>query len=287
MDQEVKKMTTISPVRPSPIAGSWYPSDPVVLRKVVTAYIEAAEIEPLEGNVIGLVSPHAGYLYSGPTAGYAYRAVKEMSFELVVVLSPLHAYHPEPFLTSAHESYETPLGKIEIDKRTLADLQTELEKTPGLKMTPIANDREHSLEIQLPFLQCALSKPFQLLPLMVREHHAKPLKSFAQALARILEGKNVLLVASTDLSHFFTEDEANNLDDFMLEQIQRFSPEGVLKAEMDGKGSACGNGAVSATLWAARELGGKKVAILHHSTSAQATGDRSQVVGYGAAAICS
>jgi AmmeMemoRadiSam system protein B len=280
-------MAAISPARPSPIAGSWYPGDPVVLRNTVNSYMDAAEVKPLDGSLIGLVSPHAGYIYSGPTAGYAYRAIKGLSFDLVVVLSPLHAYRPEPFLTSAHESYETPLGNIEIDKSSLAELQTELERTAGFEITPIAYDREHSLEIQLPFLQCALSSPFHILPLMVREHREKPLKSFSQALARILEGKQVLLVVSTDLSHFFTEEEANRLDDHMLAQIQAFSPEGVLKAEEDGTGSACGNGAVAATLWTARELGAKKVSILHHSTSAQTTGDRSQVVGYGAAAICS
>ena len=279
-------MTAISPVRPSPIAGSWYPGDPDVLRNLVTGYIDAAEVKPLDGSVIGLVSPHAGYIYSGPTAGFAYRAVKGMTFDLVVVLSPLHAYRPEPFLTSAHESYETPLGKLEIDKNTLADLKAELEKT-GFEISPVAYDQEHSLEIQLPFLQCALSGSFQILPLMIREHRGKAIKPFAHALARILEGKNILLVASTDLSHFFTEEEANHLDGVMLEQIRGYSPEGVLKAEEDGTGSACGNGAVAAALWTSRELGGKKVTILHHSTSAQTTGDRSQVVGYGAAVISS
>ncbi len=280
-------MAAISPVRPSPIAGSWYPGDPATLRAAVNGYIDSAQVHTLDGNVIGLVSPHAGYIYSGPTAGYAYRVVKDKAFDTIAVFSPLHAYRPEPFLTSAHAAYETPLCKLEIDQTLLSALQRELQKSAGVDLAAIAYDREHSLEIQLPFLQCALSKPFKLLPIMVREYRPQPLKAFAQALARTLKGSNALLVASTDLSHFFTEDEANKLDSFMLEKIKEFSPEGVLKAEEDGTGSACGNGAVAVVLWAARELGGKKVTILHHSTSAHATGDRSQVVGYGAAAICS
>jgi MEMO1 family protein len=279
-------MNTLSPVRPSPIAGSWYPGSPETLKETVKKFIESAESVPLPGKVLGLVSPHAGYIYSGATAGYAYRTVLGSSFDIVAVLSPLHAYRPEPFLTSAHEAYATPLGEIEIARPLLESLEAQLAAHGPSQLAFIAHDREHSLEIQLPFLQYALTKPFKLLPVMVREHRPDQLTTFAQALAAVLIGKNVLLVASTDLSHFFTETEANKLDHFMLEQIHRFSPEGVLRAEEEGTGSACGNGAVAATLWAARELGATSVTILHHTTSAETTGDRSQVVGYGAAAIC-
>lgn len=279
-------MNSLSPVRPSPIAGSWYPGSPETLRNTVKEFIDSAESIPLPGRVIGLVSPHAGYIYSGATAGYAYRTVLGTSFDTVVVLSPLHAYRPEPFLTSAHEAYATPLGEIEIDRPLLESLDEQLAAHGPSQLTFIAHDREHSLEIQLPFLQYALAKPFKLLPLMVREHRTNHLKTFAQSLAAVLKGKNALLVASTDLSHFFTEKEANKLDQFMLEQIHQFSPEGVLSAEEEGTGSACGNGAVAATLWTAREVGASSVTILHHTTSAEITGDRSQVVGYGAAAIC-
>lgn len=279
-------MKFLSPIRPSPIAGSWYPGDAGVLKSTVKEYIDTASVPKLLGKVVGLVSPHAGYIYSGPTAGYAYRCVLGADYDTVVVISPLHDYRPEPFLTTAYEAYATPLGKISVNQELLANLEEVLAKKTGLQIVPHARDREHSLEIQLPFLQCALAKPFSLLPLMVREHRPEPLKDFALALAEILKGKNVLLVASTDLSHFFTEEQANHLDSFMLEQIQQFSPEGVLRAEEEGTGSACGNGAVAVVLWAARELGGKTVTILHHTTSAETTGDRSQVVGYGAAAIC-
>jgi MEMO1 family protein len=278
-------MNTLSPVRPSPIAGTWYPGSPDVLRSTVKEYIEASVPASLPGRVIGLISPHAGYIYSGPTAGYAYRTVVGTSFDTVIVVSPLHDFRPEPFLTSAHTAYATPLGNIPVDQSLLQDLEKKLNESQ-LKVTPIAVDREHSLEIQLPFLQAALARPFTLLPLMVREYQPENLKSFAHALASVLMNKSVLLVASTDLSHFYPESAANKLDSVMLDQIRQFSPEGVLKAENEGTGSACGNAAVAVVLWAAKELGGKTVTILHHSTSAAATGDTSQVVGYGAAAIC-
>lgn len=278
-------MTTISPIRPSPIAGTWYPGNPKLLRDEIAGFIEEAIPQELEGKLIGIIVPHAGYRYSGPTAGYGYRCVSGMSFERVAVLSPLHDYMPYPFLTSAHESYVTPLGTIKVDHASLDELNQTLFKKTGTKMVSISNDHEHSIEIQLPFLQYALTTPFQLIPLMVREQQPVALQHFGECLAEVLKGKNTLLVASTDLSHFFTETEANHLDKQMLAEISAFSPEGVLRAEEEQTGFACGSGAVAVVLWAARALGATKVTVLYHSTSAEATGDTSQVVGYGAAAI--
>jgi MEMO1 family protein len=278
-------MTTISPIRPSPIAGSWYPGNAKVLREEVSGYIDEALPQELNGKVIGIIVPHAGYKYSGPTAGYGYRCISGMSFERVAVVSPLHEYNPHPLLTSAHEHYATPLGTVKVDHICLDELNQALLKKTGTQTVAIANDHEHSLEIQLPFLQCALAAPFELIPLMVREQAPAALKSIGECLAEVVKGKNTLLVASTDLSHFFSEKEANQLDQHMLKKIGAFSPDGVLQAEDERTGFACGSGAVAVVLWAARALGATKVTILHHSTSADATGDTSQVVGYGAAAI--
>jgi MEMO1 family protein len=278
-------MNTIKPVRPSPIAGSWYPGDEKVLRNQVNEYLDQARPPALPGELIGLISPHAGYQYSGPTAGYSYRCAKGKSYGLVVIASPLHEYLPYPFLTSAHESYATPLGEIPIDLELLEKFKSSLSETSGDRVIAIANDREHSLEIQLPFLQVTLAAPFKLLPLMVRENNPEVLQLFGETLASVLLGKNVLLVASSDLSHFYTEEEANQLDRHMMAQFKAFSPEDVLLAEAENTGFACGSGAVAVILWAAKGLGGKQVTLLHHSTSADSTHDRSNVVGYGAAAI--
>jgi AmmeMemoRadiSam system protein B len=255
------------------------------LREEVAGFIQQADEPKLDGKLVGIIVPHAGYRYSGPTAGYAYRCILGMSFDHVVIVSPLHDYMPYPFLTSAHKQYSTPLGSVNVDQKHLDHLNDHLFRSSGAKMVAIANDHEHSLEIQLPFLQYALAKPFELLPLMVREHRASALKHFGEALAETLRGKNALLVASTDLSHFYSEREANFLDKHMLDEISSFDPTGVLRAEEENTGFACGAGAVTAVLWAAKSLGATKVTVLHHSTSADSTGDSTQVVGYGAAAI--
>ncbi|MEW6178647.1 MAG: AmmeMemoRadiSam system protein B [Chloroflexota bacterium] len=277
-------MGKISAVRPSPIAGLWYSADPEQLAKQIDRYLEDAHIPDLKGNIVALVAPHAGHRYSGRTAGHAYKAVLGMSFDLVVVVSPLHAYYPAPVLTSAHSSYFTPLGEIPVDRET-TDLLAEILAEETIGLTPIANDEEHSLEIQLPFLQRALSKPFKLLPIMVRRKDWRMAQILGKGLAEVLKHRNALLVASTDLSHFYPLQIANQLDAAMLRQIESFSPEGVLNAEEEGTGFACGAGAVAAVLVAARELGANAVKILHYSTSAEETMDTTSVVGYGAAVI--
>lgn len=278
-------MTNVNPIRPSPIAGTWYPGNPDLLREEVSGFIDQAKPAALDGKLIGIIVPHAGYRYSGPTAGYAYRALRGLSFEQVVVVSPMHDYLPYPFMTSAHRQYVTPLGAIEVDHESLEALNSHLFKHTGSKLISVANDHEHSLEIQLPFLQVALADPFTLLPLMVREQRPQALQHFGTALAETMRGKNALLVASTDLSHYYSLREANFFDNHMLEQFSTFNPTGVLKAEEDKTGFACGSGAVATVLWAAKELGAERVEILHHSTSADSTGDTTQVVGYGSAAI--
>ncbi len=232
-----------------------------------------------------MIAPHAGYRYSGAVAGHAFAAVRDRSFDLVVVLSPLHAYHPAAFITSSHVAYETPLGKIPIDRKLVSDLNRALIDEIGVGLETIARDGEHSLEIELPFLQRTLSSDFALLPIMIRSVDAGELEALGNALAKLLHGVNALIVASTDLSHFYHQNEAKILDGEMLHQIEAFSPEGVLRAEEIGKGFACGRGAVAATLFAARALGADSVKVVNYATSGDVTGDMSSVVGYGAAVV--
>ncbi len=278
-------MTETTSIRPSPIAGSWYSADAHKLAAEITQYLDAAALPKLPGQVLGLIAPHAGYVYSGATAGYAYRAVRGFQFDLCVVVSPLHQYLPHPLLTSAHQAYATPFGKVEIDQPVLEAFQHNLTQAGLGSLQQIANDREHSLEIQLPFLQSALTGSFKLFPLMVRSADPAFLQQTALALSKCLAQSRVLLVASTDLSHFYDETTANQLDEGMLKHMTNYSPEGVLQAEADETGFACGSGAVALVLWLSKYLGGDRVTLLHHDTSATTSGDRSSVVGYGALAI--
>jgi len=278
-------MNTYPPIRRSPIAGAWYPANQDVLRSEINEYIDAATPTLLPGEVTGLIAPHAGYFYSGATAGYAYRCVKGNAYDVCVIFSPLHDYMPNKLLTSAHRAYATPLGEVPINQELVKMCSVNIEKETGETLQHIANDHEHSLEIQLPFLQVALSAPFTLIPIMVRSQEPALLESAAAAITPVLKKHKVLLVASTDLSHFYTQGEAIQLDTSMLQQITAFSPEGVLRAERCGEGFACGAGAVAFMLWTEKFLGATRVTLLHHSTSADASGDSKRVVGYGALAV--
>jgi hypothetical protein len=284
-------MSRVSDLRPSPIAGQWYPADTRRLAASVDRYIEAAQLPELQGEVVAIMAPHAGHMYSGPVAGYAFAALRGLAPEVVVVVSPMHYPYFEPLLTTAHKAYETPLGSIPVHQEALQELDACLRGEIHYGLTRVANDMEHSLEIELPFLQRSLSSPFSLVPVMVRDQSSDVARGLGKCLARListgqsLQGQSAILVASTDLSHFYTQAEAKRLDTEMLRQVGAFDPDGVIRVEEEERGFACGRGALAAVLWAAKTLGADQVKVLHHATSGDVTGDYSRVVGYGAAVI--
>jgi AmmeMemoRadiSam system protein B len=272
-------------VRPSPIAGEWYDGNAKKLAQNIDDYLDDAKLPELDGEVAAVIAPHAGHKYSGGVAGYAFAPLRNKTPDLVAVIAPMHHYYREPLLTTSHDAYQTPLGTIPVDKDALTELDAALKSALGFGLTPVANDPEHSLEIELPFLQRALKSKWKLLPVMVRAQEPKVSEGLGKALAQILQNKNFILVASTDLSHFYNQKAALTFDRFMLDQIEAFDPDAAFAAERTEKGFACGLGAFTAVLWASRQLGANKVKVLRHATSGDVTGDYSSVVGYGAAVV--
>lgn len=269
--------------RPSPIAGTWYPGTPQALSRSVDAQLERAHPTPPSGEIVALVVPHAGHRYSGDVAALAFRLVQGVSVETVAVVAPMHHPYPGHILTSAHPAYQTPLGVVEIDIELVAAVDAYLPD--GLHLDRVRNDPEHSLEIELPFLQRTLSRPFHLVPLMLRDQSARAAEALGSALAQALKGRSALLVASSDLSHFYPDDVARKLDAFLLARLEAFDPAGVIEADERGHGYACGRGAIASVLWAARHLGATRVELLGYANSGDVTGDTDSVVGYGAAAV--
>lgn len=269
-------------LRPSPIAGRWYPGQATQLVASVDENLHAAPSAPPDGPVLGLIAPHAGHLYSGSVAGQAFKTIQGARFEVVAILGPSHFHADGPLLTSGHAAYHTPLGEVPVAQALATQLRATLAPIP---FVAIRNDREHAIEIELPFLQRALADEFQLLPIMMRDQSAPVARALGQALAAVLTGRNALIVGSSDLAHFLTQAETDALDAEMLKQVNAFDPEGVLQTHQSGRGFACGHGAIAATLWAARALGATHARVLKHATSGDVSGDYTSVVGYGAAVI--
>ena len=272
-------------VRPSPIAGTWYPADPQTLTRALDRYLADAQPQIPPGRIWGIVVPHAGLRYSGPVAAWAYACLHGLNPALVAVVGPMHEPARAPILTTAHAAYTTPLGPVAVDTQAVDRLDQALRESLGYGMVAVRNDHEHAIEIELPFLQHVL-RPFRLLPIMVHDRRASVAKALGHALAATLRGSDALLVASSDLSHYHPPSIAHTLDAELLRRIAAFDPRGVLAAEQEGAGYACGSAAIAAVLWAARDLGARQATVLRYGTSGDVADDAIDwVVGYGAAAL--
>jgi AmmeMemoRadiSam system protein B len=206
--------------------------------------------------------------------------VEGQHYEVVAIVAPNHRIvNYAPFLTTAHAAYGTPLGEVPVAEELLAALDERL----GLSR--VRRDEEHSLEIQLPFLQVALAGEFQLLPVMLNDLSSDVCHNLGEALADLLRERNALLVASTDLSHFYDGETAAGLDSVVTERIAALDPEGLLDVLEKGQGKACGGGPTVAVMLAARALGADRARLLKYATSGDVTGDYFRVVGYAAAAL--
>lgn len=269
-------------VRKTAIAGSWYPGNPETLKKDIQKYLDGAEITPSKDKPLVIICPHAGYMYSGPVAAYAYKAVSGHTYKTVVVISPSHkAFFP--FVSVwAEGGFETPLGKIDIDTGLCSSLMNASRYIRDEKSPHVA---EHALEIQLPFLKHVLGD-FRLCPLIMGEQSLSMCRELSEALAKgITSPEETLVVASSDLSHFHHAERAHVMDRNVAKLIGEYDIEGLSEALDSGKSEACGGGPVMAAMLYAKAKGRTNAKVLKYATSADITGDRSSVVGYLSAVI--
>jgi AmmeMemoRadiSam system protein B/AmmeMemoRadiSam system protein A len=276
---KVAKEIGMKEIREPAVAGSWYPGNPEVLSRDVKRYLENVKREKVEGEVVGLVSPHAGYMYSGQVAAYAYKLIEGKSFDTVIVIGPSHQALFKGVSIYDRGGFRTPLGVVPVD----VDLSKKImEKRKEIQFIPEAHLREHSLEMQIPFLQTVL-KTFKLVPIVMEPDWSwETCQYLSTAIAETVRGKKVLLVASSDLSHFHSYDEAVKLDKIVLDHIDRFDPEGLNRDLRNGRCEACGGGPIISVMLAAKALGANKGKVLKYLNSGDVTGDRSRVVGYAA-----
>ena len=270
----------MSDIRRAAIAGSWYPASPTELAAEVDRYLEAVGEVPRLRELTALVAPHAGLSYSGPVAAYAYAQLRDRDVECVVLVGPSHFVAFEGVALYARGGFDSPLGIAEIDQ----DLAHELLGASAIvHEDQRPHGREHSLEMQLPFVR-RVAPHAMIVPLLVGTQTADTARQLGDALARTLRGR-ALLVASTDLSHYENAATAGQLDAVVIEHVSRFDPEGLQRALDRNPRHACGGGPAVAVMSAARALGARDGVILRYADSGDVTGDKSAVVGYLAAAL--
>lgn len=230
---------------------------------------------------MGLVVPHAGYVYSGAVAAHAYKLLDAGAFDRVLIVAPSHRAAFSGVCATRKEGYRTPLGVVPIDRELVEELQS---KSAWVQDHPEAEALEHSLEIQLPFLQVTLGD-FRLTPLLMGDQSFSMCESLSTIIHELCRNRKVLLVASTDLSHFHSYQEAKALDRQVLKKMEAFDPRGLSEELASRHCEACGGGPMITVMLTARKLGADTARVLHYANSGDVTGDRSGVVGYMAGVI--
>lgn len=277
-------------VRPSPVAGTWYPGDRVRLESMVDALLAQAGSPALPGPVVGLIAPHAGLQYSGQVAAHAYATLRGRAFNTVVLLGPDHRGVGGAYTVPAFRRFQTPLGNVAIDAAALEDLGRDLE------FQYVADDEEHALEMQLPFLQRLLGN-FSLAPILLGypliPRYGQTAWQSCQALGGALERflaarKDILVVASSDLSHLYDYDDVARYDRVFNSLVETLDVQRLAEALMAGECHACGGAAIVAALMALKAAGASQATVLAYANSGDVTGSRGRgqyTVGYAAVAI--
>jgi len=274
-------------VRKPAVAGQFYTANPDALKREIVGYLDAAKPPAVTGDIVAIVAPHAGYMYSGAVAAYGYRLVRGMRYDDVVVISPSHVEYFGFASVFPGTAYETPLGDVAVD--------TELAKTIASKNPLVRADMkghrvasfersEHSLEVQLPFLQVALGS-FKLVPIVMGDQSEATIEALGNVLGDALKGRRALIVASSDLSHFYDDRQARALDEEFQRALGAFDPLAFYKELAKKSCEACGGGPVVAAMIAAKKLGATRCEVLHYANSGDVTGDKSSVVGYVSAVM--
>ncbi|MCU7496701.1 MAG: AmmeMemoRadiSam system protein B [Ignavibacteria bacterium] len=268
-------------VRPPAVAGMFYPADERKLKEEVKFLLDFSKDEEIPpGRISALVVPHAGYIYSGRTAAYAYNMIRNKDYRTVVVISPSHREYFPGISVYSGDAYKTPLGVIPVNK----EMREEITKDAKFIFKGLEGHRqEHALEVQLPFLQMLL-KDFEILPIVIGDQKEPFLNELSDRLSKVLDDRT-LIVASSDLSHFHTKQEADRLDSVVERRISEFDYRTLLRDLDKNTCEACGGGPIVAAMRTAELLNARKAKVLNRSDSGDVTGDNSEVVGYLSAVI--
>ena len=274
--------------RKSQIAGTWYPGDPNELRALVDRLVNDAPRTHIPAKLaklaklVALISPHAGLIYSGRIAAAGYRLLERARFDAVILLGPCHR-GGVGLAVMPGGAIETPLGTVGIDEELVSALA---EADPNVRVTTAPHELEHSLEVQFPFLQRFLPN-VPVVPVLMGYQTPTTIAAAARALQQVIaeSRRSVLMVASSDLSHYESRAEASRLDGMVVRCLEQFDVSSLEQLLLTNPDHACGGGPMVAVLTAAQALGASDANVLAYGDSGDVTGDTDGVVGYVSAAF--
>jgi len=270
-------------IREPAVAGAFYPGTEAALRRDVEQMLSKAAPPKIEGEIIALISPHAGYVYSGLVAAHGYKLLKGKSYDDVIIVAPSHHAYFKGSSIYSKGPYRTPLGLVEVDRNLCESI---MASDDLIDYYPQAHLREHSLEVQLPFLQAVLDS-LKIVPIIMGDQSYQNCVRLADAIVSNVKGRKVLLVASCDLSHYHDYESAVRLDSIVMDHVQRYDYKGLAEDVEKRRCEACGGGPMVTVMMAAQKLGAAEAVILKYANSGDVTGDKSGVVGYLSAALVS
>ncbi len=268
-------------IRKPAVAGMFYSGSAAQLQKDVRIMLSVYPERSGPGRIVAAIVPHAGYAYSGKTAAAVFAALRHSDAETIVLVAPSHREHFFGVSIYEGDAYETPLGRVEID----APLRSRMVKSDEhIRSGSEGHRTEHAIEVQLPFLQEVLPGR-KILPLVMGDQSRDLCFLLGQKLSECVKGKSVVLIASSDLSHYYSYDIALQLDQIVIDDVSGLDYAKLMTDLESGKTEACGGGPIVAVLMAAGQLGATKATILDQCNSGDITGDREGVVGYMAAIV--
>jgi hypothetical protein len=265
-------------IREPSVSGTFYPDNPNTLTRNIEAYLKNANIESINGEVLGLISPHAGYVYSGQVAAYGYKAIIGYPYETVIIVAPSHRSHFEGVAMLEKGGYHTPLGVVPVDEEFTGEI---VKRQSVIRPNVDAHRGEHSLEVQVPFLQLAL-KNFAIVPLIMGSQDPTVCEALVDCLHEVINTlkKRILVVGSTDLSHYYPYTEAVELDTVVRQRLEAYDIKGLQGDLRKGTCEACGAGPMISTMLLSQKLGATGSKVLKYANSGDVSGDRNGVVGY-------
>ena len=268
------------------VAGIFYPSDAFELYQLIELSFKEQRFGPghlppseevSRQRIYGIVSPHAGYVYSGAVAANGYYETSSMNFDRIVMIGPNHYGIGTGLATVRNVIWETPLGEVEVD----SELASQIAENSGiLDFDELAHSRDHCLEVQLPFLQYFKKNQFKIVPIIMIMQDKVTASEIGESIASSTRNLNTLLIASSDFTHYEPNDEAHRKDDELIKAILSLDISNFYTTFERLNVSACGYGAIASIMTAAKALGATKGELLRYATSGDVMGDTNNVVGY-------